>query len=112
MSAIAAAEAHAPTASTETTSKTQTPTSTPTSTPTTASLFKIKVSEWIGTEYTGMLDDIIRMLCIQFTIQIMLYFSGDVGTAFFTREFMLLLLYVELGILLYWLVMKKLVQFG
>lgn len=75
------------------------------------SLFTVNISDTIGSEYTSLMEDLLRMLCIQLTIQVMLYFSGDVGNSFITREFMLLLIYVEMGVLLYWLVMRKVVSF-
>jgi hypothetical protein len=78
-----------------------------------STLFNIRIRDFLGPEYAPMFDDILRMLCIQLTIQIMLYFSGSIGDgAFISREFLLLLTYIELGVLLYWLVVKKLVSFN
>jgi hypothetical protein len=74
--------------------------------------YTINVSDFLGsTEYNAVIDDLLRMLCIQLTIQIMLYFGGSSGTdTFWTNDFVLLLIYIELGVLLYWLVVKKLVK--
>lgn len=63
-------------------------------------------------KYAPMLDDVLRMVCIQFTIQLMLYFSGAPGAArILSAEFLTLLLYVVLGVLFYWLVLRELVAF-
>jgi hypothetical protein len=75
-------------------------------------LYNVDVTASMGSsDYVRMFEDILRMLCIQFTIQVMLYFSGDASSQFFSREFVLLLMYVELGVLLYWLVIRKLIKF-
>lgn len=77
------------------------------------SLYTFDVSTHMGSsDYIKLFDDVLRMLCIQLTIQIMLYFSGDAGATFLSREFVLLLMYVELGVMLYWLVVRKLLKFA
>lgn len=76
-----------------------------------AAMYSVNVSEVIGPDYKPMFDDLLRMLCIQLTIQAMLYFGGSRGDdAFWSNDFVLLLIYIELGVLLYWLVVKKLVK--
>ena len=60
-------------------------------------------------EYVGMVDDILRMVTIQVTIQF-LYYINSTETAFFTSDFFLLIVYVVLGVCLYWLVIKKLIH--
>jgi hypothetical protein len=76
----------------------------------TESLWTIQISKIFGNEYSIMFDDMVRMILIQFTIQLMFYMSCE-DRAFFTEEFFLLLLYIILGILLYWLVFRKTVKF-
>jgi hypothetical protein len=80
-------------------------------------MIMLPVTQWLGIasdrpEYLHMLDDMARMLCIQLTIQVLLYFSGDTDRSFFTREFLLLVMYVELGVMLYWLIVRRLVGFA
>lgn len=68
------------------------------------------VSSRLGSiEYVKLMDDVFRMLAIQLTIQALMYFSGD-AESMFTRDFLCLLLYIVLGVLLYWLVVKKVVR--
>jgi hypothetical protein len=74
-------------------------------------LYTVDLSSTFGAEYKHLAHDMLRMLCIQATIQIMIYFSGDSATTLLTREFLLLLIYVEMGVLLYWLVIRKLWRF-
>lgn len=70
-------------------------------------LYIIKVS---NPEYIGMLEDIIRMITIQVTIQF-LYYINNTNVGFFTADFFLLMLYIVLGVCVYWLVFKKLIIF-
>jgi hypothetical protein len=60
-------------------------------------------------EYVSLFEDIIRMVTIQCTIQFLYYINN--GTAFLTADFFLLVLYVVLGVCVYWLVFKKLILF-
>lgn len=57
-------------------------------------------------EYIPMVDDMLRVVCIQVAIQLMLFASGE--SQFFTAEFVMLVIYIVLGVALYWLVAKKL----
>lgn len=61
-------------------------------------------------EYVDLINDILRMV----TIQVMLQFLYSVNTpdsSFFSVDFFLLLLYIVLGVCVYWLVIKKLITF-
>ena len=62
-------------------------------------------------DYIPLYDDIIRMVLIQFSIQLLLYATEESQNQFFTAEFILLVLYIVLGVCLYWLVFKKLIVF-
>lgn len=73
-------------------------------------LWSMRITEYFGKDTNIMFDDIIRMVLIQITIQLMFYMSCE-DRAFFTEEFFLLVLYIILGILLYWLVFKKAIKF-
>ena len=71
------------------------------------SLYIVNVSQ---KEYLGLIDDIARMIILQLSIQLMLYGSG-MDSQFFSAEFVLLLIYIVLGVCLYWLVFKRFVVF-
>lgn len=62
-------------------------------------------------EYIAMMDDIARMVVIQFTIQFLYFINSKDGEAFFSLDFLLLLVYIILGVCLYWLIFKKTITF-
>lgn len=59
-----------------------------------------------NSEYIELIQDIARMLILQLTIQFLYYINGE---SFFTADFILLCVYIVLGVSLYWLVFRKLV---
>lgn len=62
-------------------------------------------------EYIELVDDVARMVIIQFAIQFLFYINNASEVQFFSADFMLLVIYMTLGVLLYRLVFKKLVKF-
>jgi hypothetical protein len=72
-------------------------------------LFQVNVSDSVGKEYISLFEDMIRMNIIQITIQLMLYLSGS-GSGLVSWDFLCVVAYVNLGVLLYWLVFKNLVS--
>lgn len=75
-----------------------------------SSMFVVDVSSKIGKEYIPLVDDVARMVLIQFMIQFMFHLSLP-NFGLLTEEFVLLLLYIILGVCLYWLVFRNLVLF-
>lgn len=73
------------------------------------SRYVINVSDAVGPGYAAYLDDIMRMVCIQLTIQLLVSLGN--GSSMFGLESVLIILYVILGVSLYWLVVKRLVDF-
>lgn len=69
------------------------------------------VIQFPNPEYIGMVEDIVRMVVIQTTIQFLYCINSNGGVPFFSLDFLLLVIYVVLGVCVYWLVFKKLVQF-
>lgn len=74
------------------------------------SLFVVRLEDTIGREYAPVVEDIFRMICIQFTIQLMLYFSGS-AAGVFTMDLLCIIAYVVMGVMLYWLVFRSVVSF-
>jgi hypothetical protein len=72
-------------------------------------VFTFNLSRIVGAEYMPMVQDILRMVCIQATIQLMLYLSGATPNGLLTAEFALLVVYVVLGVMLYWLALRRIV---
>ena len=84
--------------------------------PTASSLYQIGVGGWLGGDFAPMANDVVRMICIQVSIQLMLVLAGTgtgggTGMRFFSSDFLLLLFYVALGVMLYWLAVRKLFVF-
>ena len=73
-------------------------------------LYTIDLTKSIGSEYAGMIEDILRMVSLQLTIQVMLYF-GNATDKIFTEDLFVLMLYIVLGVMFFWLVVKSLVTF-
>lgn len=64
-----------------------------------------------NSEYVGLVEDILRMVVIQTTIQFLYFINSNGGIPFFSADFFLLITYVVLGVCVYWLVFKKLIVF-
>ena len=62
-------------------------------------------------EYIEVINDVVRMLTIQFMIQFLFYINNPTEVSFFSTDFLLLIIYVTLGVCVYWLVIKKLLTF-
>lgn len=60
-------------------------------------------------EYIAFFEDVARMVTIQLTIQFLYYINS--GVSFFNADFVLLVIYIVLGVCVYWLVFKKLIVF-
>jgi hypothetical protein len=72
------------------------------------SIFTIPISRIFGEEYAPMISDVLRMVCIHFTIQFMTYVGGG-DSSIFSREFIETMLYIVLGVLVFWLVFKRII---
>ena len=73
-----------------------------------SSLYSIQVPK---KEYLDLINDIVRMVTIQVTIQFLFYINSPSDTEFFAVDFILMLLYVVLGVCVYWLIIKKIIIF-
>ncbi len=77
----------------------------------TNAIFNIDVGEVFGPDFVPMANDVLRMVCIQVAIQVMLVLAGASGVRFFSADFLLLVFYIALGVMLYWLAVRKLLLF-
>lgn len=76
------------------------------------SLYEFDISKILGnTEYVHMFDDLVRFICIQLTVQLMLVMMDSKRYSLLAIDFILLIMYVIVGVMFYWLVFKKLVKF-
>ena len=76
-----------------------------------SALYRLQVSKLFGPDSPLLFQDIMRMVCIQVMIQACSALNQP-GYLFWTGEFVAVLLYVVLGVMLYWLVMRKLLAFS
>jgi hypothetical protein len=73
-------------------------------------MFTFNISKLLkSSDYLPMANDVVRMLVIQVTIQLMVFLASPSTVAFFSTEFVLLLTYIVLGVLMYWLVVRQIV---
>lgn len=62
-------------------------------------------------EYVDLIDDVVRMVTIQLGIQFLYYLNSPDNVSLFSSDFILLVIYMILGILLYRLVLRKIIIF-
>jgi hypothetical protein len=62
-------------------------------------------------DYIEFINDIARMVTIQISIQFLFFINNPNAVDFFSADFILMLIYMVLGICVYWLIIKKLVLF-
>lgn len=78
-----------------------------------ASLWRLDIGSAVGADYVPMANDVLRMVCIQVAIQVMLVLADPSGrTSFFSADFLMLVVYITLGVMFYWLALRKLVVFA
>tara|TARA_Y100000389_G_scaffold144704_1_gene143110 strand:+ start:5098 stop:5334 length:237 start_codon:yes stop_codon:yes gene_type:complete len=71
------------------------------------SLYKLKISK----EYKEYIDDLVRMGTIQIIANIMFYISNPMDNKMFSQMFAKTLIFVLLGVSVYWLIIRKLIIF-
>lgn len=74
-------------------------------------IFEIDISNSLGEEYVEMFNDITRFVIIQLGIQIMLSLSDPEQYSVFSGEFLVLVFFIIIGVMFYWLVLKKIFHF-
>ena len=79
--------------------------------PSSAAIYDINISDMLGQEYISMFNDMARFIIIQVAIQLMLCTMNPDRFKFFSGDFFMLLLFVVIGVLMYWLVFKKIFNF-
>jgi len=64
----------------------------------------------IDKEYVPAINDMIRMFIIQLVVNIMFYVSNPKENALLNETFLETLLYILLGVMTYWLIIKKVIS--
>lgn len=73
-------------------------------------LVKLELSKHIDKEYLPFVEDALRLLILQISINFMYYIQNPCDNSFFKIEFLELLLYIVVGLSVYWLIFKKFVR--
>lgn len=68
-------------------------------------LFVIEIP--LSDEYLPFLEDLVRVVIIQIITQYMFYMYNSVDYPFFNEIFFLTMIFLMLGVSVYWLVIKK-----
>ena len=71
------------------------------------SIFKLTISK----DYKEYIDDLVRMATIQIIANVMFYISNPMDNRMFSQMFAKTLLFILLGVSVYWLIIKKLIEF-
>jgi uncharacterized membrane protein YcgQ (UPF0703/DUF1980 family) len=75
-------------------------------------IYTLELSKYINPEYLPLMNDLSRMIAIQIVIHLMYFFRAPSVAALFSAAFFELLLYIVLGVMFYWLVVRKFVAFA
>ena len=70
-------------------------------------IFRVNIPK----EYRSYIEDLSRVLMIQFTANILYCFSNK-NAIFFSKQFTETFLYIIVGVSVYWLIFRKIVNFG
>jgi len=62
-------------------------------------------------DYIDVIDDVFRMVTIQLSIQFLYFLNSSDNVSLFSTDFVLLVIYMILGILFYRLVLRKMIAF-
>lgn len=62
-------------------------------------------------DYVDVIDDVFRMVTIQLSIQFLYFLNSSDNVSLFSTDFVLLVIYMILGILFYRLVLRKMIAF-
>jgi hypothetical protein len=76
------------------------------------SIYNIKVSELVGAEYVGMFNDMARFMIIQISIQFLLMTIDPNAYSILSGDFIVLLMFIVVGVMCYWLLFRKIVSFS
>jgi hypothetical protein len=74
-------------------------------------LYEIQITKYIDKEYVPFIEDLIKILLLQFVLQFMYFLKNPTDHPFFSFDFIEMMIYIFLGTSVYWLIIKKLVSF-
>jgi|UniRef100_A0A6C0BPZ8 hypothetical protein len=73
-------------------------------------IVEFNVTSKVGEEYLPMIEDIVKMVMLQFFIQLMLFVRNPYEHSVFDSHFLEIIIYLVLALCVYWLLFKRLVK--
>ncbi len=73
-------------------------------------LLDFNVTKFIDKDYVPYIEDLIRMITLQFVIQFMYFVKDPANNDLMSVNFLELIIYIIIGVSVYWLIFKKLVK--
>lgn len=73
-------------------------------------LLDFNVTKFIDKDYVPYIEDLIRMITLQFVIQFMYFVKDPTNNDLMSVNFLELIIYIIIGVSVYWLIFKKLVK--
>jgi len=71
-----------------------------------------KLRSKINKEYYPLLDDLIRMISILIITNILMFFNDPGKNKILSEHYVNIIAFVSLGVITYWLVLKKIIMFN
>lgn len=73
-------------------------------------LLEFNVTKYIDKEYIPYIEDLIRIIILQVVIQIMYFVKDPSNNDLLSLNLLELVIYICIGVSVYWLIFKKLVK--
>ena len=73
-------------------------------------MFVVNITKISNSDFTYLVNDLLRMILLQITIQFMFFTKNPDENPFFTFNFIETLIYIILGLSIYWLIIKRIVK--
>ncbi len=72
------------------------------------SIYSVNIPE----EYRSYVEDLSRMIMIQISANLLLSISSPDNYSFFSPQFLKTMLFIVIGVSVYWLVFRRVISFG
>lgn len=73
-------------------------------------LLEFNITKFVDKEYIPYVEDLIRIIILQVVIQFMYFVKDPSNNDLFSINLLELIIYISIGVSVYWLIFKKLVK--
>lgn len=73
-------------------------------------LLEFNITKFVDKEYIPYVEDLIRIVILQVVIQFMYFVKDPSNNDLFSINLLELIIYISIGVSVYWLIFKKLVK--